>query len=83
MKYLLIVLVPCLIALIVCSVMKSGMKTARAKTEARDYARRDSLVVSFRDDRFVRRTVERVPKAQPQPQQQQRPSGPVGGAGRK
>lgn len=41
---------------------KSKLKTVRRKTQANSYARRDSLVLSRKQDRFLYRTVSAVPR---------------------
>lgn len=47
------VLVPLLIALTVCLILRSQMKTARAATTAKDYIPKDSFVLTARRDQFV------------------------------
>ena len=56
LKLAIVILVPCLIALIAVSSMKAKMKTAREKTTAEDYLVRGSLNLRIREDRFINRT---------------------------
>ena len=54
---------------------KSKLKTVRRKTQANSYARRDSLVLSRKQDRFLYSTVAVVPR----PKQNNNNHGPGGG----
>ena len=47
------VLVPLLIALTVCLILRSQMKTARAATTAKEYIPKDSFVLTARRDQFI------------------------------
>ena len=55
-----VVLVPLLIALIVCSVFKSQMKTARLATRADEYLVPHSMDLRVKEDRFTHRTQTRT-----------------------
>lgn len=59
-KLAIIVLAPMLIALIVCSVFKSQMKTARLATRADEYLVPHSMDLHVRQDRFTHRTETRT-----------------------
>lgn len=50
----------CVIAAVACSVMKSGMRTARQKAEAHDYLA-GPIRLRVSNDRFINQTVERRP----------------------
>lgn len=56
---------------------KSKLKTVRRKTQANSYARRDSLVLSRKQDRFLYRTVAVMPR--PKNNNNNRPHGMGGG----
>ncbi len=56
---------------------KSKLKTVRRKTQANSYARRDSLVLSRKQDRFLYKTVAVVPR--PKNNNNNRPHGMGGG----
>lgn len=60
-----ILLIPCVIAGIVCLVAKAGMKTAKRKTGAADYVTPNSFYLRVRDDIFKYRTqsVERIQRS--------------------
>lgn len=55
-----VVLLPMLIALIVCSVFKSQMKTARLATRADEYLVPHSMDLRVKEDRFTHRTESRT-----------------------
>ena len=57
MTLVMILLVPALIAGVVCGIMAASMKTAKRKTDANDYSKGIQLV--NRQDRFITRTVVR------------------------
>ena len=59
-KLAIVIFVPLLTALIVCSVFKAQMKTAKEKTQANDYLVPQSLDLSIRDDIFTHRTETRT-----------------------
>ncbi len=59
-KLLIVIFVPLLIALIVCSSFKAQMKSAVEKTEARDYLVPHSMDLSVREDVFTHRTESRT-----------------------
>ncbi len=50
MQYLLIVLVPALIALIVCSILKGSMKTANKQSNADIYISEEGVAITHRSD---------------------------------
>lgn len=56
-KALVVICIPLIIALIVCLVFKSQMKTAVEATEADDYLLRDQFHVTKHEDRFLYQTV--------------------------
>lgn len=56
----LVILVPLLIALIVCSAFKAQMKTAREKTTAEEYLVPRSMDLRIKEDVFTHRTVTRT-----------------------
>lgn len=56
LKLVIVIALPCVIALIAVSSMKAKMKTAREKTTAEDYLIRGSLNLRIREDRFLNRT---------------------------
>ena len=64
-----IVLVPCVIAGIVCLISKAGMKTARRKTGAAEYVTPNSFYLRVRTDNFTHRTqsVERIQRSENRP----------------
>ena len=64
-----IVLIPCVIAGIVCLICKAGMKTARRKTGAAEYITPNSFYLRVRDDIFRYRTqsVERIQRSENRP----------------
>ena len=64
-----IVLIPCVIAGIVCLICKAGMKTARRKTGAAEYITPNSFYLRVRDDIFKYRTqsVERIQRSENRP----------------
>ena len=64
-----ILLIPCVIAGIVCLVAKAGMKTARCKTGAADYVTPNSFYLRVRDDIFKYRSqsVERIQRSDNRP----------------
>ena len=64
-----ILLIPCVIAGIVCLIAKAGMKTARCKTGAADYVTPNSFYLRVRDDIFKYRTqsVERIQRSDNRP----------------
>jgi len=74
-SFLLVVFVPCLIALVICSSFKAQMKTARIKTSAGDYVENGGINLHVRQDMFMHRTQTR----QIIQQQQNRSVGSVGG----
>ena len=57
-----ILVIPLIIAIIVVSSMKSKMKTAREKTEARDYLDQSSLVLTISEDTFINSSVIATPR---------------------
>ena len=59
-KLAIVIFVPLLVALIVCSSFKAQMKTAKEKTQAGDYIVPDSLQLQIRDDIFTHRTESRT-----------------------
>ena len=59
-KLAIVIFVPLLIALIVCSVFKAQMKSAVEKTEARDYLVPHSMDLRVREDVFTHRTESRT-----------------------
>ena len=59
-KLAIVIFVPLLAALIVCSVFKAQMKTAREKTTAEDYLVPHSMDLRVREDRFTHRTETRT-----------------------
>ncbi len=61
MKLLIGIGAPILIALIVCSTFKAQMKTAKLRTTAEEYVVPGSMALRASDDRFVNRSVTRVP----------------------
>lgn len=50
----------CVVALIVCAVMKSGMKSVSSKAEAGDYLVNESVNITVRQDLFTHHTSTRV-----------------------
>lgn len=60
-----ILLIPCVIAGIVCLIAKAGMKTAKRKTGAAEYVTPNSFYLRVRDDIFKYRTqsVERIQRS--------------------
>ena len=50
------------IALIVCGILWSQLKSVRFKNSASDYVRRDSLVLTLSRDIFLYRNVTRTPR---------------------
>jgi len=62
---MIIVLVPCLIALAVCSAFKAQMKTARIKTNANEYVAQGGVNLRVRQDLFTHRTQTRQIIQQP------------------
>ena len=64
-----ILLIPCVIAGIVCLIAKAGMKTARCKTGAAEYVTPNSFYLRVRDDIFKYRTqsVERIQRSDNRP----------------
>ena len=60
LRIAIVVLVPCIIAAIVCGIFYSQMKTARIKNEANDYISETGLKLTARSDNFVNRTQERI-----------------------
>lgn len=52
---------PCLIALLVCSLFRAQMKTAKLRTTAEEYVVPGSAALRIKEDRFVNRTQTRVP----------------------
>ena len=60
LKIAIVIGVPCLIALIVCSTFKSQMKTAKERTTAEEYVVPGSAALRVQDDRFITRTETRV-----------------------
>jgi len=60
MKLLIVIAVPLLIALIVCSVFKAQMKTAKEKTQANDYLVPHSMNLHVRQDRYTHTTETRT-----------------------
>ena len=59
-KWLVVILVPLLTALVVCLVMKGKMKSARLQTQADAYITQDSLRLTRQDDRYITTTQTRV-----------------------
>ena len=59
-KWLVVILVPLLTALVVCLVMKGKMKSARLQTQADAYITQDSLCLTRQDDRYITTTQTRV-----------------------
>ena len=59
MEFIIIVLVPLLIAFIVCSVFKSQMKTTGKQHAARVYIDEKGLDLTDRTDVFLRTTVSK------------------------
>ena len=59
-KLAIVIIVPLLIALIVCSRFKAQMKTAREKTQADDYLVPRSMELYVRQDTFTHRTESRT-----------------------
>lgn len=59
-RTLIVIGVPCLVALIVCSTFKSQMKTAKERSTAEEYVVPGSAVLRTQEDRFVNRTESRV-----------------------
>ena len=59
-KWLVVILVPLLTALVVCLVMKGRMKSARLQTQADAYITQDSLRLTRQDDRYITTTQTRV-----------------------
>ena len=57
MTFIMVLLVPALIAGVSCGVMVASMKTARRKTNANDYSK--AVQITGRHDRFITRTVVR------------------------
>ena len=60
-----VILIPALIALIVCGIFKAQMKTARIQNEASEYVDRNSFNLYIQQDMFLHRTVARVPIPKP------------------
>lgn len=54
------VLAPCLAALLVCSVFKAQMKTAKLRTTAEEYMVPGSTALRIKEDRFLNRTETRT-----------------------
>lgn len=84
---LIIAVVALIIALISVGSMKAQLKTARARTEASDYARAGSFALDVKQDRFLYQNVERrrveTPNGNPNSGAGRAPGRPpVGGAGR-
>lgn len=52
-KWLVVIFVPLLTALVVCLVMKGKMKSARLQTQADAYITQDSLRLTRQDDRYI------------------------------
>ncbi|MDD6023246.1 MAG: TPM domain-containing protein [Oscillospiraceae bacterium] len=59
-RILIVIFAPLAIAGIVCGIFFSQMKTAKMKTEARDYIDKDSFQLTSRNDRYIRTTVTRT-----------------------
>ena len=59
-KLAIVVIVPLLLALIVCTVFKAQMKTAKEKTGAEDYLVPHSMDLQIRQDTFTHRTETRT-----------------------
>ena len=59
-KWLVVIFVPLLTALVVCLVMKGKMKSARLQTQADAYITQDSLRLTRQDDRYITTTQTRV-----------------------
>lgn len=59
-KLAIVVVVPLLLALIVCTVFRAQMRTAKEKTEARDYLVPHSMELRVRQDAFTHRTETRT-----------------------
>ena len=59
-KLAIVIFVPLLVALIVCSVFKAQMKNAREKTQADEYIVPRSMNLTVRDDIFTHRTESRT-----------------------
>ena len=64
-----ILLIPCVIAGIVCLIAKAGMKTAKRKTGAAEFVTPNSFYLRVRDDIFKYRTqsVERIQRSDNRP----------------
>ena len=60
LKILIVIGVPCLIALIVCSSFKAQMKSATERTSAEEYVVPGSAILRTREDRFTHRTETRT-----------------------
>jgi len=54
-----ILLLPCAVALIVCSIFRAQMKTAKLKTTAQDYVENGGIELRVRQDLFLHRTQTR------------------------
>ena len=72
------VLVGFLIAMLVTAAWKAQLRSVHAKWEAGNYVRRDSLNLRSRNERFLYRTVQKVPIPK---QENQNGHGGMGGAG--
>lgn len=59
MRLAIVILVPLLIALIVCLILRSQMKTAKAATGAGDYIPQESFALTAKRDRFIHTTRHR------------------------
>ncbi|MBO4288919.1 MAG: hypothetical protein J5865_02310 [Lachnospiraceae bacterium] len=68
-----------LIALLVTAAWKAQLKSVRAKWEAYDYVRRDSLDLRSNNERFLYRNIQKVPV--PKPQNNQSGQGGMAGPG--
>ena len=59
-RLLAVILIPCLIAVIVCSVFRAQMKTAHEAVDADEYLVPHSINLRIRQDRFTHRTESRT-----------------------
>lgn len=58
-RLVVVILVPLLAAFLVCTILKSQMKTARLKTEANEYIAENGVTLLAREDIFTHRTEHR------------------------
>ena len=57
--YVMVIIVAFVLSLIICAVLKSGMKNVSVQEEARAYSE-DGLQLTYREDRFTHTTTTRT-----------------------